>query len=105
MKSIIDGGNERECWFCGRTDTLEKHHALHGTANRKLADKYGLWVYLCPDCHRGTNGVHGKFGAKRDLTLKCVAQRAFEVKHTRDQFLELFGRSYLDMSEEGGCCE
>lgn len=97
MKSIIKGGNDRECWFCGRVDSLEKHHCLHGTANRKLADKYGLWVYLCSDCHRGTDGVHGKRGKERDLTLKKVAQRAFEEKHTRERFRELFGRSYLEL--------
>lgn len=36
MESIIKTG--RYCFFCGRTDRLEKHHALHGTANRRKAD-------------------------------------------------------------------
>ena len=96
-KTIIDGGDTLECWICGRTDKLELHHVCHGTANRALADKYGLWVYLCPDCHRGSNGVHGKNGHKRDLTLKRVGQRAFEDKiGSREEFRAIFGKSYIE---------
>lgn len=99
-ESIIDGGNDRECWICGRTDGLELHHCIHGTANRKLADRYGLWVFLCRDCHTGTNGVHGKNGHHRDLTLKCTAQRAFERTHSREEFRAVFGKSYLEDGDE-----
>lgn len=111
-KSIIDGGNDLECWFCGFADAdkLEKHHCLHGTANRALADKYGLTVNLCPECHRGKHGVHGKYGKERDLTLKKVAQRAWEAKYgSRDEFRAVFGKSYIDddkvaeIASERGC--
>lgn len=96
-ESIIDGGNDLECWFCGRTVNLELHHVAHGTANRALSDKYGLTVFLCPKCHRGNDGVHGKYGHRRDMTLKCVAQRAFEEKiGSREEFRAIFGRSYLE---------
>lgn len=100
-ESIIDGGNDVQCWICGRyegmRDLLEQHHMIHGIANRALSDKYGLWVYLCPKCHRGTDGVHGKNGHRRDMTLKCVAQRTFEEKvGSREEFRAIFGRSYID---------
>lgn len=95
-ETIIEGAEREECWFCGRTDKLEIHHVCHGVANRAQADKYGLWVYLCPECHRGTHGVHGKYGHERDLTLKRVGQRAFEKNHSREQFRAVFGRSYLE---------
>lgn len=99
-ESIIQDKDECECWICGKTDRLEVHHICHGTANRSLSDKYGLWVFLCPDCHRGTNGVHGKNGHHRDQTLKCTAQRAFENKiGSREEFRAIFGKSYID---EGG---
>jgi glutamyl/glutaminyl-tRNA synthetase len=39
MKSVIQF--EKECYICGRTTNLHVHHLLHGTANRKLSDKYG----------------------------------------------------------------
>ena len=42
-KSIMQ--SEKVCYLSGRTDWLEKHHLYQG-ANRKLSEKYGLWVYL-----------------------------------------------------------
>lgn len=109
-ESIIPGGNDHECWVCGRTVNLELHHCIHGTANRTLADKYGLYVYLCPACHRGTNGVHGKNGHQRDVTLKNVAQRAWEAVYgSREEFRAIFGKSFIDddtkpeIEREGRC--
>lgn len=100
-ESIVDGGNDNECWECGAYGTeehpLERHHLCHGTANRAQAEKYGLWVYLCYKCHRGTEGVHGKNGHQRDISLKRVGQRAFEAKiGSREEFRAIFGRSYID---------
>lgn len=96
-ESIIDGGNDLECWFCGSTQNLHRHHIFMGTGKRNLAEKYGCWCYLCYECHEGTNGVHGKYGHRRDMTLKCVAQRAFEEKiGSREEFRAIFGRSYLE---------
>lgn len=95
MKSIIQK-NTDNCFLCGKYGNLERHHCLFGTANRKKADKYGLTVYLCPDCHRGTNGIHGKNGHPYDLRLKQIAQREFEKTHSREEFVEIFGRNYID---------
>ena len=93
MKSIIQ--SERVCFFCGSEYNLEKHHCIHGTAGRRLADKYGLTVYLCPACHRGSEGVHGKNGAPLDKILKQKAQTAFEGKYERQKWMETFGKNYL----------
>lgn len=86
-----------ECYNCGRYGQTEKHHIFHGSANRKICDGYlSLQVYLCPDCHRGTNGVHGKNGHELDLALKRSGQRIFEADYgTRKEFIKLFGRNYL----------
>lgn len=94
MESIIKTG--RYCFFCGRTDRLEKHHAMHGTANRKKADALGLWVWLCPECHRGTEGVHGKNGHEKDTALKMAAEYAYlKSGHTMDDWMREFTRNYL----------
>jgi len=54
-----------------------------------------LKIPLCPDCHRGTNGVHGKNGHELDFRLKQEAQAIFERHYgTRKQFLNIFGRLY-----------
>ena len=76
---------------------MEKHHAMHGTANRKKADKDGLWVWCCPDCHRGTDGVHGRDGHGKDTTLKMAAEWAW-MKHygkTEDDFRKRYSKNYL----------
>lgn len=93
MESIIKTG--RYCFFCGRTDRLEKHHAIHGTANRKKAEELGLWVWLCPECHRGTDGVHGKNGHSKDMAVKMAAEYAFLKHHSMDEWMKEIGKNYL----------
>lgn len=92
-KSIIQ--TEKECYFCGATENLDKHHCIHGTANRKLADRDGLWVYLCKYHHTMSNeAVHQN--PLMDKTLKKIAQQRWEDNFgTRQQFIERYGKSYL----------
>lgn len=92
MESIIN--NEKECFICHTTQTLHKHHCLHGTANRKLAEEHGLWVYLCHHHHNGSNeGVH--FNHPFDVMLKKYAQEKWEqVNGDREDFIKIFGRSW-----------
>lgn len=95
MKSIIK--ESESCFFCGSVVGLEKHHCLHGTANRKLAEADGLWVYLCPECHRGKYGVHGYSGHDKDMTLKRAAEYAW-LKHTGKtvyEFTKRYGKNWL----------
>lgn len=92
MKSIIQ--DKKECLVCGSWN-VEDHHIFFGVAKRKLSEKYGLKVWLCPNHHRGAYGVHGKEGHKLDLELKQLGQKAFEWEHTREEFIKTFGRNYL----------
>ena len=93
MKSIIC--NDKCCYLCGGTENLEEHHCLHGTANRKLADKYGLTVMLCEKHHRRSpEGVHGG-NTVVDLLLKRIAQLCFEMRHSHEKWMQVFGRNYL----------
>lgn len=93
MKSVIQ--RERQCLVCGSWN-IEDHHIFFGTAKRKLSEKYGLKVWLCPTHHRGTYGVHGKEGHKLDRELKQLGQKNFEYLHgTREDFIKIFGRNYL----------
>lgn len=96
MKSIITDNLDR-CLICGTYQGVEVHHCIHGVGRRKLATKYHLVVGLCQAHHRGTNGCHGKNGAKLDLELKRLAQKSFEFKRgDREDWIKIFGRSYLD---------
>lgn len=93
MKSIMQG--EKECYFTGARVGFHKHHCFFGNPNRKLSEKYGLWVWLRHDFHNTSDyGVH--FNKKVDLGLKKQAQEMFEAHHgDRKMFRETFGKSYL----------
>lgn len=90
--SIIQPGSP-QCYFCGRQHNLEHHHVLAGTANRKISDRYGLWVWLCHECHTGTDGA--QYNRDRNMELKQTAQLCFERTHTHEQWMKLFKKNYL----------
>ena len=104
MRSIMTD-NLGECYYCGSTENIEKHHCIHGKIGRKLATQYHLIVGLCPDHHRGDNGVHGKYGFEKDLKLKSEAQQAWEERRVRkgkstpeearEEWLAIFGIDYI----------
>lgn len=94
MKSIIQLNDE--CWVCGARNNLHTHHCYYGVKNRKISDREGFIVRLCLLHHEGTDGVHGKNGHELDLRLKQECQKAYEEYHTRDDFVKLIGRNYLD---------
>ena len=93
MKSILQ--DKKESYISGSTYNLEEHHIFFGTANRKVSEKNGLKIWLTSEEHRGTYGVHGKFGRDLDKKLKQDAQRKYEETHTREDFIKLIGKNYL----------
>lgn len=96
MDSILEPHECRWCYECGRTGYLEEHHIFFGQPDRQHSEDTGLKVHLCPRCHRyGKTGVHGG-NRKLDLKLKAIAQKAFEQNHTRAEFMNIFGRNYLE---------
>ena len=92
MKSIIQ--KSKECFVCRTVYGLHDHHIFYGTSNRKLSEEYGLKVWLCCADHNFSNsGVH--FNKELDIKLKQLAQRKFEETHTREEFMTIFGKSWL----------
>ena len=86
--------NERRCFFCGETMNLHRHHIYGGTANRKISEKHGCWVYLCAKHHNMSNqSVHND--REMDLALKQICQKKMEKEITRDEFIRIFGKSFL----------
>ena len=88
-KSIMQ--TEKECYVTGSRINLDLHHCLHGVGKRKLADKYGLTVWLRHDIHML---LHDK-DKELDRQLEQDAQRAFEKKYSHDKWMEVFGKNYL----------
>ena len=90
-KSILS--NEKCCYECGTTLNLHRHHIFYAF-NRKHSEKYGCWVYLCAYHHNMSNkGVHSD--KEFDLRLKVECQEAFEKLHSHEDFVRIFGRSWL----------
>jgi len=90
-KSVIQ--KVEACYFCGRINDLERHHIFAGTANRPISEKYGLWVYLCHNCHTGKAGA--QYDKEKNLKLKREAQRTFEKDHSRVEWMNLIRKNYL----------
>ena len=90
-KSILQ--EDRSCYLCGRMTGLERHHCLAGNANRPISEKEGLWVWLCHECHTGTEGA--QYDKLKNLRLKQDAQFAYERTHSRSEWMKLIGKNYL----------
>lgn len=97
--------NLNVCYFCGATENVDLHHCVHGKDWRKLSTQYHLLVGLCTQCHRGKDGVHGKFGQEKDLLLKSEAQLAWEARrvkrkkstseNVRQEWIDIFQHNFV----------
>ena len=74
----------------------ERHEVCFGS-NRKRSIEDGLVVFLTPEQHRGTYGVHGKYGKELNMELRKIGQRAWMnyYEKTEEDFIERYGRNYL----------
>lgn len=96
MKSIIQ--NEKKCLFTGSTVELDKHHIFFGNPDRKLSEKYGLWVWLRHDRHIEMSPYATPHNNRElDLELKKIGQMAFELQYPDLDFIEIFGKNYLEV--------
>lgn len=84
------------------TGGLELHH-VYGGPNRRVSDRHGFYVWLTKANHTGANradnpmgalGVH--FNRELDGKLKRACQREFEKTHSREEFMRLIGKNYLE---------
>ena len=93
MKPSILETESGICYLCGRYTDTALHHIYFGP-KRKMSDRNGFTVFLCPDCHQyATHAVHRC--RETDLKLKAECQRVYEQTHDRDDFMRLVGKNYL----------
>lgn len=90
--------DEKKCYITGyEGDGLDCHHIYFGTGNRRISDENGFWVWLRHDFHIENSPNNTPHNDKKvDLWLKQDCQRKFEETHSREEFMELIGRNYLD---------
>ena len=98
-KSILVNPEVEVCALCGSGRDPEWHHAMHGTANRKIADKYGLTMWLCQSCHHNVHFSKESKWRDIDMGLMAYAQRKFEEKYDHERWMELFGKNYESTRE------
>lgn len=90
--------DRKECFITGATENLHKHH-IYGGGRRSASEHYGCWIYLREDWHNlSSYGVH--FNHDLDRKLKAACQREFEKTYTRESFIGIFGRNYIEDDEE-----
>ena len=53
-------------------------------------------MWLTYEQHEGTYGVHGRYGHELDLKLMRLGQAFFELTHSREEFISIFGKNYFD---------
>lgn len=67
---------------------------FYGNSNRKQSEKYGCWVWLCGKHHNLSDfGIH--FDKELDLKVKKMAQSKFEENHSRQEFMQIFGKNWI----------
>jgi hypothetical protein len=71
------------CVLCG-TSPVEVHHIREGQGAAQRAQDT-LTVPLCPDCHRGPNGVHG------------LGRKGFYMRYKKDE-LDLLAETLEKLS-------
>lgn len=86
---MSNGYGERVCPVCGAIAT-ELHHMVFRKQVKALENCKLNHIYLCAECHRGTNGVHGKNGHELDRKFKLQFQNKLEF---------LFNEQYLSRKD------
>lgn len=72
---------------------VHEHHIFDGP-NKPLSEEDGLKVYLCVNHHiMNKEAVHENIDYMRFLQQE--GQRAYERDHTRQEFMDKYGRNFL----------
>lgn len=89
------------CQICGKRMASDTHHLIFGTANRILADRDGITIDICEQCH---GAIHGN-GTASHLS-KMLGQALWELREwqtggeecgevARDKFRQRYGKNFL----------
>lgn len=89
MKSVFQ--ETKVCYLCGAWQPLHEHHIFNGRSYRDKADKDGMKVRLCVNCHEEAHTNKDK-----RLFLKRKGQLVWEGLYgNREDFIKRYGKSYL----------
>ena len=77
--------NFKECYYCHKKCKTDLHE-VYGGSNRTRSIKNGLVVPLCRKCHSNEKVIN---------YLRILIQKEFEKTRTREEFIEITGKSYI----------
>jgi hypothetical protein len=83
-KNIVKSGI---CENCDKYSNRLDPHEVYGGSNRKRSIKNKFVKLLCRDCHENQDILN---------KIKKEMQIEYEKTHTREEFIKLIGKSYLD---------
>ncbi len=87
-KNIVKKGI---CQNCGRYSNRLDPHEVYGGSNRQRSIKNGFVKIICRKCHDDEKEI---------IKLRKETQLEYEKNHTREEFIQLIGKSYLINGEE-----
>lgn len=82
-KDIVKSGR---CEFCGRECKRLDPHEVYGGSNRQRSIKHKFVKLICRECHSNEKII---------AQIRKDVQKEFEKTHTRQQFIDIIGQSYL----------
>lgn len=78
------------CLECGATAT-DTHHTLFGNKDRDNAEKFGLTIRLCRNCH---SRLHDKDEAMAEK-YRRLGQLCFEYEYGHEEYMRLFYKNHI----------
>lgn len=87
-----------KCIECGCNVNINKHEIFGGTAKRQLSIKYGLVIPLCGlFCHNQYDsiGIHFDSSLCEKWHKKGQIKAMQHYGWSKEDFIKIFGRSYL----------
>lgn len=82
-KNLVKSG---KCGYCGKYCVKLDPHEIYGGSNRKRSIQNGFVILLCRKCHEDEKILQ---------ELKKKTQKEYEKTHTREEFIQMIGKSYL----------
>ena len=74
------------CEFCGKYSKHLDQHEIFGGSNRKRSILNNFVKKLCRECHSNEKVI---------ARLRIEIQKEYEKTHTREDFINLIGKSYI----------
>lgn len=75
------------CEFCGKYSKRLDPHEVYGGSNRKRSVKNKFVKLICPRCHSNEAIINH---------LRIDTQKEYMKTHTKEEFINLIGKSYIN---------